>query len=249
MELDQKLRPRLVRQQAVEPETRRQCNLCCATYCASWVFAFTAAFTVPCAWVSAPEKVIGWRGRFDRYMFVPLPLALSCFAHQVMMSQALWNDKRKPIFDINFTTGTLSMTIQFGVIAACTALSRFVLPRYNRWYRLKLWDYTRMTRCVAYKYAPSPIGTLSENFDFIHAAWIVVVYHMGWGVACTGADGTLKARFAIWYRGLNYSYYCSPRWREWRDTELANKLDTEWTPPPTKRWGSIFTLNEWREKA
>jgi len=248
MEIDPKLRPRIPREHETEEEPRKKCVACCGAYCAFYVGLSFLFFHAPCAFVASPVKANTFLQIVDKYGFIPLPMMAVTFVHQCLMSTALWSPRKKQIWDLQWTTMAISMTTQFSMIAACTAVSRFILPRYFRQWRLDLWDYNRERRTMSQKFMPSPIGTLSQNLDWIHAAWAVVFYHIGWGVACSAADATLKSRYALWYRGMNYSKICSPRWREWRETEVSNKMDTEWQAPPTRRWGNIFVMDEWREK-
>lgn len=252
MELNQKLRPRILHEHEVEKEQRVQCNMCCGAYCATFVFATTLAITLPCTfgsfkYIGAPP-VKGLIGFMDRYFFIPLPFAASCFVHQCIMSQALWSPRRRPVYDIHWMVAGISVGVQVAGVAACTVLSRMLLPRYSRAYRLKMWDYERVRRTQSNKNLPSIGGALTENFDWAQACWMVMAYHMLWGVAVMGADSALKSRYAIWYRGMGYSRWCSPRWREHKEQEISARLDREWNPMPTSRWGSIFTLDPWRDK-
>lgn len=248
MELDATLRPRIPREQEVEDEQRKKCIVCCGAYCASYVFIGCLFFHAPCAFVASPIKARTFLQVVDKYGFIPIPFAVTCFVHQCIMSQGLWSPRKKQIWDLQWSTLAISTATQFAVVGACTAVSRLVLPRYSRQWRLDLWDYNRLRRTMNGKFMPSPIGTISQNLDWVHCAWFIVIYHLFWSVAVSAADATLKSRYAIWYRGMGYSKVCSPRWREWRETEVSNRVDTQWQPPPTKRWGNIFTLDEWREK-
>jgi hypothetical protein len=252
MELNQKLRPRIPVEHEVEKDKRTKCNACCGLYCASHLFVFSFAVTAPCQFVAfkyigaAPVK--GLVGFMDRYFFVPLPLAASCFVHQCIMSQALWSPRKRPVYDIHWMVAGISIGIQFGCIAVATAVSRLFLQRYSRAYRLKQWDYERLRRNANLKMLPSVGGMMTENFDWVQACWMVMFYHMFWGGAVTGSDAALKSRYALWYRGMDYSKHCSPRWREWREQEILTKTDKEWQPLPTSRWGSIFVMDEWRDR-
>jgi hypothetical protein len=248
MDIDATLRPRIPREHEVESDVRQKCVMCCGAYCAAWVGAGAFLFHAPCAFVATQYRARTVLQFIDKYGFIPLPLMATTFVHQIFMSTALWSPRQKQIWDLQWTTMATSVTVQFAMIGACTAVSRLVIPRFNRQWRLDLWDYNRARRTMTNKFMPSPIGVMSQNLDWIHAAWFVVFYHIAWAVACGGADATLKTRYAIWYRGMGYSKKCSPRWREWKETEVVNRVDTAWQPPPTRKWGNIFVLDEWREK-
>lgn len=252
MEHNQKLRPRVQQPHVIEKDERKKCNLCCGLYCATYVFGAALFVTAPSSFVAfryiGAPPVKGILGFMDRYFFVPLPLALSCLVHQSIMSQALWSPRQRPVYDIHWMVGGISIGLQFGCIAVCTAFSRLVVQRYSRAYRLKQWDYERLRRTANNKMLPSVGGMVSESFDYVQACWMVMFYHMLWGMAVTGADAALKSRYAIWYRGMSYSKWCSPRWREWREQEISQRLDKTYAPQPTSRWGSIFVLDPWRDK-
>jgi len=248
MDIGNQLRPKPPIVHEVEPEERRKCIVCCGLYCAAFVGASLGAFFIPCTFVTYNEPITTWLGLVNRYGFVPLPFMATTFVHQCIMSQGMWSPRKRQVWDLNWSVMAISIATQYSLIAVGTALSRYVLPRYSRTYRLLLWDYQRYRRTVSNKVVPSPLGTISENLDWLHAAWAVNIYHICWASITMAADQVSKNRYAILYRGMGYSRMCSPRWREWREVKISNSLDMMLVPKPFKRWGNLFTLDEWRTK-
>jgi hypothetical protein len=248
MQLGQTLRENPVPPPFTDLEPRTQCGLCCAAYTSFFAFACTAMFHVPCNHFTSPTKIKTIWQFLDRALLIPMPFAAGCFTHQYMVSQALWSKNEKVLFDVNYDTLFYNAALWASLVGGCTWVSRNVLPKHSRKYRLLLWDYRREYRTCHNRYMPTCWGSCSEHLDWYAFLWWVQLYHLFWFGFSMAMESGAKMHYGMLIGGY-YSKSCSPRWREWREvkiqTELAVAAKKE-EESKFSRWGNLLTLDDWR---
>lgn len=215
------------------------------------VFAGFLCISAPGSFITIENTTLrkmGWRGIADRFFLIPLPMAAFSFTHHYIMSHALWSKNEKTIWDVNWQSTGLNTLLWLSLCAGGTRLSRYVLPKLSREYRLKLWDWQRNSRGVQHPYLCSFFGTLSDHFSWVYLLWYMNVYHLLWMGITMLLDRQMHSHYAMFYKSLPYSRWCSPRWREWRESEVLKEVLPKQQPNPhLRRWGSVLQLDEWRE--
>lgn len=251
MEIGQVPRPRATPQEFSEFKPRKKCTLCCAARCSAYVGAFIFAITFPCNLVMLRGKLgcdgCGWRGFLNQHGFIAIPAAAVTFTHHWLLSESLWSKNRKSVLEINVQS-TLSNILLWGILTGCgTWISRRFLPPRSKSYRLLLWEYTRTRRSCANKYFPTVFGRIKEDMDWYQIFWVVSIYHVLWGMASILLEKEAGAKYAMFFRNSNYSRWCSPRWREWRELEVIKHVHKEQAIAPS-RWGSFLTNDKWKSR-
>ncbi|ESL07844.1 hypothetical protein TRSC58_04463 [Trypanosoma rangeli SC58] len=248
MDLGQTPRPRSQQEAFNDFEPRRKCALCCGVRCAAVAGAVVFAITFPCNLAVMGGRVCDGRGVIgflDRHFFLPLPMALVCFTHQSIQSEALWSKNKKPLWDLNWQAAGLNILLWTSMTLVGTTVSRRYAPHWSRKYRLQLWEYQRARRSCANKYMPTVVGKITEDLDWYNILWTLSLYHVLWGMITVMAERELGAHYAMFYRDWPYSRWCSPRWREWREVETLKYVNKEQLVG-LSRWGSFISKDRWR---
>ena len=229
---------------------RRQCSVCCAARMSALAFGFMAFFTCPPIILRGymENKAILPVSNFINHMLLlPLPFAASCFTHQLLLSNALWSKNEKTIWDIQWECMIINLGGWYMVGFGSTAFSRYVLVKYSREWRVRVWDHRRQRRASANKYFPPWVGKVSEDMDIVVMFWMLHAYHTLWGSALWALEKGVHATYSFFFRQLSYSKHCAPRWREHREVEIDTATKTEFKPPWYRRWGNYFNTDEWRD--
>lgn len=250
MELGQTQRPRAPVEPFHDFEPRQKCTVCCGLRCAAVTGCVTFAFSLLCNGVVLGRRVTdgaGWRGLLNRNGLLALPVAAITFTHQYLLSESLWSKNKKSVWQVN-TQSTLS-NVSLWVVgtALCTVLSRRYLPGKSRAYRLSLWEYQRVRRGCANPWLPTVFGRVTQDLDWYNILWTLSIYHVLWGMVAVMLEKEAGAHYAMFFRDSNYSRWCSPRWREWRELEVRRQVDTEQAVAPN-RWGTFLTNDKWRTR-
>lgn len=249
MELGQTSRPRAQLAPYSDLQPRKKCSVCCALRCACATSGVVLLITLPCNLVMLRGRLCdarGVRGFVDRHFFLPLPVFFVTLTHQYLLSEGLWSKNKKTVWQVNWQSCLSNVTLWTVATVLCTVASRKCLVPYSRSYRLLMWDYHRARRACANRFFPTVFGRLTEDLDWYNVLWVLSIYHVLWGMVTMMLEKELGAHYAIFYRDSEYSKWCSPRWREWRELEAIRKsVDTE-QRVPVGRWGSFITSERWR---
>lgn len=242
------MRPRNV--DTSEPELdapRSKCCFCCGLRVGAYIFAGTFVFGLPCGLIRTGCTIrgLGVVGLIDEYCILPVPVALIATTHHMLISEGLWSKNKKTVWDVNWQATALNVALWTTAVGVSTVVTRKYLPARSTAYRLLLWEYQRTRRSVANKYLPTLTGKISENLDWYQFAWYGVLYHILWGAVTAALDRNLNAHYGMFYRQMNYSKWCSPRWREWRERRVHEELLKE-QPKMKGRWGNFITSEKWR---
>lgn len=250
MELGETPRPRAPVEPFNDFEPRKKCTVCCGLRYASFTGAAALAITVVCNAVVLGGNITdsrGWRGFLNRNCLVALPLAGITFTHHVLLSESLWSKHKKRIADINLQSSLSNLTFWLVGTFFCTTLTRRYLPSISRQYRLSLWEYQRRRRSCANPWLPTIFGRVTADLDWYNILWTLSMYHLIWGMLSVMLEKEAGANYAIFYRDMQYSKWCSPRWREWREVEVQTKVNTDHVASP-HRWGSFLSNDRWRTR-
>lgn len=250
MDLGQSPRPRALAKEFKDREPRTKCTICCAARSSAFTGGTVLAITVPCNLVLLSGRLCdsgGWRGFANRHLFLALPFAAVTFTHHLLLSESLWSKNKKTVLEINIQSSLSNITLWCLGTGLATYVSRRVLPQRSREYRLLLWNYTRTRRSCANKYFPTAFGRITEDLDWYNMLWVVSLYHILWGMASVFLEKESGAQYAMFFRDSNYSRWCSPRWREWREIQMINCVQTEQVIAPS-RWGTFLTNDKWKSR-
>lgn len=251
MELGQVRRPRGEVDEYQDMEPRKKCTFCCGLRCAAIACGTALLITLPCNAVMTRGRLTdgkGLLGFLNRNMLVPLPLAAIAFTHHVILSESLWGRNKKTVFEINWQSALSNILLWTTGVAVCTVLSRRYLPSASRSYRLLLWEYHRVRRGCANPYLPSVFGRVTEDLDWYNILFTLSIYHLMWGMLSVSLEKNLGAHYAMLFRDMKFSKWCSPRWREWREVQVMRNVQTEQQTMET-RWGTFLTNNRWRVRS
>ena len=249
MDLDEKIRPKIVVKQEMDTTKREQCSVCCAAKVAGCLGAGITALTFfPNLDVQDSWRLGGPKNFCNRFFLISLPVSAVCFTHQYMLSQSLWSKNRKGIFDINMQCLFFNVALWCTIIGTGTLISRKVLVKKSRTYRLIHWDYERNRRTHSRKWVPSAYGRLTHDLDWLNMCYYAHFYHVFWLLVSKSLESTLHAHYAMFWKDSRYSKWCSPRWREWRESQLDEQVYNK-DKPVQNRWGSLITLDAWRSSA
>ena len=242
MELGQVSRPREALEEYRDDEPRTKCTTCCGLRMALLVGAGAFVLSAPLITLRyGMKKVRSFRLRdvLDAYLLVPLPLAAIVFTHHAILSESLWSKHKKIIFDCQVEATVMNCCLWILVTAVGTAVSRKVLPARFRWYRLLNWEYERIRRTCSHRWLPTFLGRVSEDLDWYNIVWTLTAYHLVWGTMILVNEKQQGAHYAMFYREMPYSKWCSPRWREWREHKVRELVDTQHRVAKN-RWGISF---------
>lgn len=240
-------RPRDQQAEYHDFEKRNKCTVCCAAYNCMWVFGVSISITFPCSLAVIGRKVMlaSWKSALDHALFFPLPLTLVTFTHQMLLSESLWSKNKKSVFDCNVDSSFLNVGLWAVAIGAGTYISRFVLVNKSNKYRLIMWDYRRKNRAAINKYIPAPWGSVMYDLDWYNVAACLWLYHALWAFATLFLDRSMGAHYAMFAQSTNFSKRCSPRWREWREQQIREKLDNTHRVIEG-RWKNNVSNETWR---
>lgn len=250
MDLGQATRPRAEVEAFNDMTPRKKCTLCCGLRCAAFTGAAAMLITLPCNAVMLGGRLTegnGWKGFLNRNLFVALPVAAICFTHQVLLSEALWSKNKKTVWEVNLQSTLSNIVLWVLGVGVCTTLSRRYLPARSRAYRLSLWNYRRTRRAAQNAWLPSVYGKITEDLDWYNVLWTLSLYHIVWGMLSVMLEKEMGSHYAMFFRDWQYSKWCSPRWREWRELEVMRAAQKEHKVSPA-RWGSFITNDRWRTR-
>ncbi|KAG5481212.1 hypothetical protein CUR178_06444 [Leishmania enriettii] len=250
MELGQTQRPRAPVEPFQDYEPRRKCTVCCGLRYASFTGFATFCVSLVCNVFVLGGRVTdgrGWRGFLNRNTLLALPVAAITFTHQVLLSESLWSKNKKTVLQVNTQSTLSNMSLWMAGTALCTAVSRRYLPAHSRAYRLAMWEYQRTRRGCANPWMPTVLGRVTQDLDWYNVMWTLAMYHLLWGMVSALLEKELGAHYAMFYRNGQYSRWCSPRWREWRELEVIRHVNTEHVVSPN-RWGTFITNDKWRTR-
>jgi hypothetical protein len=245
---ERSLRPRVPDLSTPETEApRTKCCLCCGVRFGAMIFAGTFALGLPFGLARTGFQIrgLGLLGFINEYCLLPIPFALMATTHHMIISEGLWSKNKKTVWDVNWQATALNIALWTGILSVSTLASRKYLPPRSQTYRLLLWEYQRSRRSVANKYMPSVSGRITEDLDWYQFAWFGSIYHVLWGAVTTALDKNLHSHYGMFYRQVEYSRWCSPRWREWRERRVHEELLKE-QPLMKGRWGNFITAEKWR---
>ena len=211
----------------VKKEPRKQCSVCCALWSAAMAGAISLTFSFPFQYVLREKYWPTWRLRLDHALFVPLPIMCTAFTHQYMVSQALWSKNKHDIWTITIDTLMWNQILWLTLNGLAVAIGRNFMVKWSRTYRVNHWDYTRLRRGDEYRNVPGARGRLSTHMDCVHWYWFGLMYHAIWGLIVLQSDRVLDSTFIVMFQDFSYSEKCGPRWREWRETQLAKQENKE----------------------
>eukprot|EP00759_Apiculatamorpha_spiralis_P012508 PhF_6_TR19527/c0_g1_i1/m.28498 len=232
---------------------RQKCSLCCAAYCASITGLISLSISIPSVltqigfYYDEITKKQTWRQFFvlntNRLALVTVPLMAVSFTHAFIVSHALWSKNKKSMWDVNWESCVMNITLWLGLTACGTLFSRKYLVKNSHAYRLKYWEYTR-ERKKTQEWLPHISGTLTATHGFINQMWVINVYHiiMLYLTYLTDMEGNNNSVDL----DNQFMRRCSPRWRQWSEIEMQREYYTAEKIRTDRRWGMHSLKDSWR---